>query len=116
MSIAFMLIASDYLYVAHLIALIFWRQCGIYISLGICETHNFQPTVARDAQGRKQRAMAIQSNETPNWPTGSVVSAEAAILMMADTGTILYSKNIHQKEYPASTTKILTTLIATANR
>lgn len=60
-----------------------------------------------------QRAMAIQSNETPNWPTGPVVSAEAAILMEADTGTILYSKNIHQKEYPASTTKILTTLIAT---
>lgn len=60
-----------------------------------------------------QRAMAIQSNETPNWPAGPVVSAEAAILMEADTGTILYSKNIHQKEYPASTTKILTTLIAT---
>ena len=60
-----------------------------------------------------QRAMAIQSNETPNWPTGPVVSAEAAILMEADTGTILYSKNIHQQEYPASTTKILTTLIAT---
>ena len=32
--------------------------------------------------------------------------------MDADTGAILYAKNIHQQEYPASTTKILTTLIA----
>ena len=59
-----------------------------------------------------QRGMAIQSNETPNWPAGPVVSAEAAILMDADTGTVLYAKNIHQQEYPASTTKILTCLIA----
>lgn len=60
-----------------------------------------------------QRAMTVQTNEVPNWPTGPVVTAESAILMEVDTGTILYSKNIHQREYPASTTKILTTLIAT---
>ncbi len=59
-----------------------------------------------------QRAMAIQSNEYPDWPIGPVVSAEAAILMEAETGTILYAKNIHQREYPASTTKILTALLA----
>ena len=58
------------------------------------------------------QALAIQSNEVANWPTGPVVSAESAILMDADTGAILYAKNIHQQEYPASTTKILTTLIA----
>lgn len=59
-----------------------------------------------------QRAMTVASNEIPNWPTGPVVSAESAILIEAETGTILYSKNIHQRQYPASTTKILTTLIA----
>lgn len=59
-----------------------------------------------------QRGMTVQSNEVPNWPAGPVVSAESAILMEADTGTILYAKNIHMREYPASTTKILTTLIA----
>jgi len=58
------------------------------------------------------QAMPIQSNEVENWPTGPVVAAESAILMEAETGTILYEKNIHQKQYPASTTKILTTLIA----
>ncbi len=59
----------------------------------------------------RNRALPIQSNEVPNWPTGPVVGAESAILMEADTGAILYAKNIHQKEYPASTTKILTSLI-----
>lgn len=47
--------------------------------------------------------MAVQSNEVPNWPVGPVVNAESAILMDADTGVILYSKNIHQKEYPSLT-------------
>ena len=61
----------------------------------------------------EQRAMEIQSNQVTNWPTGPVVGAESAILMEIETGTILYAKNIHQKQYPASTTKLLTTLIAT---
>lgn len=59
-----------------------------------------------------QQAMTVETNDVENWPEGPVVSAESAILMDAGTGAILYSKNIHEKEYPASTTKILTTLIA----
>ena len=35
--------------------------------------------------------------------------------MDIDTGTILYKKNINEKCYPASITKILTTLIAVEN-
>lgn len=59
-----------------------------------------------------QRAIPIESNQVSNWPAGPVVSANSAILMEADTGAILYAKNIHVKEAPASTTKILTGLIA----
>lgn len=58
------------------------------------------------------QAMEVQSNNVENWPTGPVVSAESAILIEAGTGAVLYEKNIHEKQYPASTTKILTTLIA----
>ena len=47
-----------------------------------------------------------------NWPSGPSVNSQAAILIEAETGTILYEKNIHQKMYPASITKTLTTLIA----
>ena len=58
------------------------------------------------------RAVPVESNLVENWPTGPIVNAESAILIEANTGTILYAKNIHEKQYPASTTKILTTLIA----
>ena len=59
-----------------------------------------------------QRQMAVESNEIEGWPAGPTVSAESAILMDADSGTILYAKNINEHEYPASCTKILTCLIA----
>jgi len=58
------------------------------------------------------QAMTVESNEINNWPQGPIVSAESAILMEINTGTVLYEKNIHEHQYPASTTKILTTLIA----
>lgn len=40
------------------------------------------------------------------------VSASAAILMNAETGTILYQKNAFKRAYPASTIKLLTALYA----
>lgn len=40
------------------------------------------------------------------------VNAEAALLMNADTGAILYEKNARRLMYPASTTKIATALYA----
>lgn len=60
----------------------------------------------------ENQAMEVRTNTISDWPEGPIVSAEAAILMEAETGVILYDKNIHKQEYPASTTKILTTLIA----
>ena len=43
----------------------------------------------------------IDSNAIDGWPTGPVVGAEGAILLEANTGTILYAKNIHEHLYPA---------------
>lgn len=48
-----------------------------------------------------------------NWPGAPSTSSETAILIEAETGTILYEKQAHKQMYPASITKILTTLIAT---
>ncbi len=45
-------------------------------------------------------------------PLKIAVSAEAAILMNADTGVILFQKNPHVLHYPASTTKVATVLWA----
>lgn len=67
------------------------------------------------AEAEARKSLPVETNSIPNWPQGPAIGAEGAILMDAHTGTILYGKNIHEKLYPASTTKILTTLIAAEN-
>ena len=39
------------------------------------------------------------------------IAAKAALLVEQDTGAILYAENEHQREYPASITKIMTALL-----
>jgi len=50
-----------------------------------------------------------------NTSSGLDLVAESAILMDAASGSILYSKNIDAQRYPASITKVLTTLVALEN-
>lgn len=49
------------------------------------------------------------------WPEGPEVESPSVILMEMSTGTILYEKNCDEQNYPASITKIMTTLIALEN-
>lgn len=63
-------------------------------------------------EAEERAAIPIETNSIPNWPEGPITSAQSAILIDADTGAILYAKNVHEALYPASTTKILTCLIA----
>lgn len=63
----------------------------------------------------ERKALPIQSNSIANWPQGPAIGAQSAILMEMNTHTILYAKNIDEKNYPASTTKILTCLLAMQN-
>ncbi len=58
---------------------------------------------------------AIESNAWENWPAGPSVYAESAIVMEADTGMILYAKDMEAKNYPASITKIMTALVTLEN-
>lgn len=62
-----------------------------------------------------RKSLPVQTNDIPNWPEGPAIGAESAILMEMNTHTILYAKDIDKKMYPASTTKILTCLIAMQN-
>lgn len=54
----------------------------------------------------------IQSNNIAGWPQGPMIETGAAIVMDAETNAILYSKNIDEMKYPASVTKLMTTLLA----
>lgn len=53
----------------------------------------------------------LKALATPQWPDSVSIEADAGILMDADTGTILYGKDIDTPYYPASITKMLTALI-----
>lgn len=97
-----------------------FHKCILTLTAAVCSGGMFlcgilpvSAATEEEARLEEQRAMPIQSNEVENWPVGPVVGAESAILIEAKTGTILYAKNIHKREYPASTTKIMTALLAT---
>ena len=62
-----------------------------------------------------RKNLPIQSNSYENWPDGPQVSSQSAIVMDVDSGAVLYAKNIDERLYPASTTKILTCLLAVEN-
>lgn len=50
-----------------------------------------------------------------SFATNLEIYSEAVILIEKNTGKILYSKNPNEKRYPASTTKILTAILAIEN-
>ena len=49
------------------------------------------------------------------WPEGPQINSPCAVVMEVNTGTVLYEKNSHEKHYPASITKILTTYLTILN-
>ncbi len=59
--------------------------------------------------------MAVDSNAWENWARGPHIYSESGIVMDMDSGAILYAKNIDDKHYPASITKVMTALVALRN-
>ena len=66
----------------------------------------------RETQRQNCYAIAPDSNSVDNWPQGPATYADSAIVMDMNSGAVLYSKQIEKKHYPASITKLLTTLVA----
>lgn len=57
----------------------------------------------------------VPAEAAADWPENVSISAEGGILMDADSGAVLYGKNIHTAYFPASITKILTALVVIEN-
>ncbi|MBS6764613.1 MAG: D-alanyl-D-alanine carboxypeptidase [Clostridium sp.] len=57
----------------------------------------------------------IDTNGLEAWPEGPRVYADSAVVMDMESGAILYGKNMDAKHFPASITKLLTTLVALEN-
>ena len=75
------------------------------------------PVSANEFEDARKERMneVVLTNTIADWPQGPIIGAEGAILMEARTGAILYAKNIDERLYPASTTKIMTGLLAYEN-
>lgn len=50
-----------------------------------------------------------------DWPSDVSIAADGGIVIDANSGAVLYGKNIHEPYYPASITKILTALLILEN-
>lgn len=66
------------------------------------------------AEGEDAGAQNTQAQAT-QWPAGPEVQAPSAVVMDASTGTVLFEKDPDTPRYPASITKIMTTLLALEN-
>lgn len=56
-------------------------------------------------------AAPLQALASTEWPSDISIDSDAGIVMDANTGVVLYGKNIHETYSPASITKVLTSLI-----
>jgi len=63
------------------------------------------------ASTTRSQATTASTSPSPDF----TVSAEGAVMIESNTGKILYGKNENEKLYPASTTKIITAIIAIEN-
>lgn len=97
------------------------RLCSVFSITALCLSLAFAPSISAAAapesvdEAELRRQIPIESNSIENWPDGPVVSAQSAILIEAGTGTVLYEKNANEALFPASTTKIMTALLAIEN-
>ncbi len=87
------------------ISIVFTHQITVHAAL------NMTAEQLQEAM-EERKLLPIQSDSIKDWPQGPQIGAQGAILMDADSGAVLYAKNIHERLYPASTTKILTSLVA----
>lgn len=58
---------------------------------------------------------AAEDTGVYHWPTGPQLSSAGAVLIEAETGAVLFEKNATEAFYPASTTKLMTALLALEN-
>ena len=73
---------------------------------------------AADTQAAAYNKVYSETDTTSTeavWPDAPDVNSSSCILIDADTGSILFERNSHEKCYPASTTKILTGLLTIEN-
>lgn len=73
-------------------------------------------TSAESEDAETEETVSEEESETSDeWPEAPDTIAESVYVMEANTGAVLYEKDSEELRYPASTTKLLTALIALEN-
>lgn len=87
------------------------------VSAGTENEEKTEEEIAAEEAAKKQAAyeIPIDTNNLDGWPQGPNVYAASAIVMDMDSGAILYAKKADDQHYPASITKLLTTIVALEN-
>lgn len=70
--------------------------------------------LAAEEEARRNAIYEIipDSNNLPGWPEGPKVHAASAIVIDMESGAVLYAKAAEEQHFPASITKLMTTLVA----
>lgn len=76
--------------------------------LSVFQTAGLHSVFADEPADSSQTSISVNTE----WPAYPSIYAEAGILIDAASGTVLYEKNCHNQMYPASITKIMTTMLA----
>ena len=84
------------------------NQDNLYVANQDTANPNFATQVTTTQNTENQLSETNNSSTT----AALTIHSEAAILIDAKTGKVLYGKNEEEQKYPASTTKILTAIIA----
>ena len=70
---------------------------------------------AEEKEKQESYEVVPDTNTFEKWPQGPNVYGASAVVMDMDSKAVLYGKKIDERHYPASITKLLTTLVALEN-
>ena len=89
------------------------KMAAIFLALILIFTCSAPVYATADVADTEATTEHPETTEYPDDPSRAPdLVCNAAIVMDAATGQVLYEKNAYEKKYPASITKIITTLIA----
>lgn len=91
-----------------------FRVFSIYLAFALFLTDSCPVLAARETETTPYPVITT-SDSIENWPEGPDIYSGCAVVLEADTGTVLYDKNMNQQAYPASITKIMTAILAIEN-
>lgn len=108
--------AKRILFCIIMTALLVLRPAVVFAEDGDAQEKTEEELVAEEEKEKADSYAAdIDTNGLENWPQGPNVYAGSAVVMDMESGAVLFGKNTDVQHYPASITKLLTTLVALEN-